>query len=94
MVIAGFLNYQQYDTLPHTNGLYLKMDGKGIRPIFNFGARPIFKGELLVRFSFMKCFPFFFWGGGGGGGMHLLVVLGGCLSRNNGNWGGFGSAKP
>ena len=37
------------DTLPETNSSPLKMDGwKMYEDVFPFGARPIFRGELLV----------------------------------------------
>ena len=45
--------FQKYDcniTLPETNSLHLKMDGWKTMN-FPFGARPIFRGELLVSGS-------------------------------------------
>ena len=45
--VRVFRDSPKENTLPETHSLHLKMDGwKTIR--FPFGARPIFRGELLV----------------------------------------------
>ena len=63
----GFLNHQQYDTLPETNSLHLKNDGRKEDKCFLWGFGPS-SGDMLVlrgvhsKIAFLELRDMFFLG--------------------------------